>query len=245
MINVFGYIRVSGKGQLEGDGIDRQRATIEAYCRSKGFRVLRWFIDGAVSGTVDVEDRPQFAEMLLLAGPATAQIVVIERADRLARQLTVSELACEEARKSGIQLLEAASDTDLTNSDDPTRVLIRQVLGSLAEWNKNVIVQRLRSARARKRGMGKRCEGSKPFGHEQRVDQLETLSLIVTLRDVSHFSFRDIASELNRRGRPTAKEGENMCWNPGTVKKIYEREAEARGRVGRSPLPELTDGLTI
>src|SRR6185503_19093383 len=140
----------------------RQKETIARYCEAKGFYVLRWFSDGGVSGEVEAAERASFAEMLLLAGPATTQIIVVERADRLARTLMVSELACEEARKSGLTVLEAASDTDLTNSDDPTRVLIRQVLGALSEWNKNVLVQKMAKARARMKASGVRCEGRKP-----------------------------------------------------------------------------------
>jgi len=36
---------------------------------------------------------------------------------------------------------------DLTSSDDPTRRLIRQVLGAVAEFEKNVLVLKLTPAR--------------------------------------------------------------------------------------------------
>jgi hypothetical protein len=58
-----------------------------------------------------------------------------------------------------------ADGVDLTSSDDPTRRLIRQVLGAVAEFEKNVIVLKLRAARDRKRARGERVEGVKPFGH--------------------------------------------------------------------------------
>jgi len=48
--------------------------------------------------------------------------------------------------------------------DDPTRVLIRQVLGAVAQFEKSVIVAKLRAARVRKRRETGRCEGRKPFG---------------------------------------------------------------------------------
>jgi len=222
MIPVFAYLRVSGRGQLDGDGMDRQKDTIERYCKLKGFKVIRWFKDGAVSGEVEASCRPQFAEMLLIAGDATAKIIIVERADRMARTLAVSELACEEARKSGLTIYEAASDTDLTNSDDPTRVMIRQILGVLAEWNKNVMVKRLRDARNRTGRHG----GRKPFGRRNDVE-IETLCLIMGFRDTSGMSFKAIADKLEEMRRPKPQK-HALFWNASSVYFIYTTEVERR-----------------
>ncbi len=46
----------------------------------------------------------------------------------------------------------------------PTRRLIRQVLGAVAEFDRRVTVMKLRAAKERKRSQGERCEGRKPFG---------------------------------------------------------------------------------
>ena len=64
----FGYMRVSGAGQLDGDGEARQRQAIESFALRNGFVIIRWFFDGAVSGEVKVEDRAQFEEMVNLCG---------------------------------------------------------------------------------------------------------------------------------------------------------------------------------
>ncbi|MGD0948695.1 MAG: hypothetical protein ABSA52_14875 [Candidatus Binatia bacterium] len=60
--------------------------------------------------------------------------------------------------------------------DDATRVLIRQVLGAVAQFEKSVIVAKLKAARIRKRRETGRCEGRKPFGTKPR--EAETLALI-------------------------------------------------------------------
>jgi DNA invertase Pin-like site-specific DNA recombinase len=39
------------------------------------------------------------------------------------------------------------------------------VLGAVAEFEKNVLVLKLRAARERKRKRGERVEGAKPYGH--------------------------------------------------------------------------------
>ena len=52
-------------------------------------------------------------------------------------------------RDLGVRVVAADSGTDLTAADeDPTRVLIRQVLGAVSQFEKSVIVAKLRAARA-------------------------------------------------------------------------------------------------
>ena len=65
--------------------------------------------------------------------------VIVERADRLARDLMVQEVILAQFVKVGARIL-TADGVDLTSSDDPTRRLIRQVLGAEAEVEKNVLV---------------------------------------------------------------------------------------------------------
>jgi hypothetical protein len=48
--------------------------------------------------------------------------------------------------------------------EDPTRVLIRQVLWAVSQFEKSVIVAKLRAARMRRRQQTGRCEGRKRFG---------------------------------------------------------------------------------
>lgn len=216
-MRVFAYLRVSGKGQLDGDGFPRQQEEIEKYCARKGWVVSRTFAEKGVTGTS--VDRPAFAEMLGLTGPGTSNIIVVERADRLARDLIVNELLVKEAIDRGVKIFEAASDTDLTNSDDPTRVMIRQILAVLAEWNKSVTVKRLRAARDRIRSQTGRCEGPKPF---ELATQRGT-ELVRSIYEMHErgMSFAEIAQYFNKNHILTPKG--KTYWHKSTVQKFYER----------------------
>lgn len=237
----FGYLRVSGRGQLDGDGFDRQRETITRYCDSKGLFILRWFEDGAVSGEVDTADRDGFVEMITLAGDATTKLIIVERADRLARTLIVSELACDNARKSGLSIVDASTGTDLTNSDDPGRILIRQIFGATAEWSKNVTIKRLASARQRIRLTKGKCEGRKSFGFF--TGQAETVSLIVQWREKMGWTMKRIARELRERHIPTP-EG-SAYWHTSSVCRIYNRTVAERRRETQKPDGKLLLGLPV
>ena len=81
-----------------------------------------------------------------------------------------------------MRVVEACSGVELTDTSDPSRILIRQVLGAVAEYNKREIVGKLAKARARIRGAEGRCEGRKPFG--TREGEAATIARIVKLRGI-------------------------------------------------------------
>lgn len=156
-MNVIAYLRVSGRSQIEGDGPDRQRESIQAFCTTHKLKLTAEFFEAGVSGTVDGLDRPKFAEMLEVIqtkrqNGTSVEGIIIERMDRIARDLMVSEVLLAECRKRKIQvfsvdqgiLIDMASD-----GVDPTRVLIRQIMGALAQWEKTTLVNKLRAARIR------------------------------------------------------------------------------------------------
>ena len=62
---VFAYLRVSGKGQLNGNGFDRQLENIESFCKRKGYSIEQIFRE-QVSGTKDEADREQFEAQIAL-----------------------------------------------------------------------------------------------------------------------------------------------------------------------------------
>lgn len=158
------YVRVSGKGQSGGDGPERQRQAIDRFAKASKLSVLEEYSDLGVSGKTELADRPGLARLIDRLQANGIRTVIVERADRLARDLMVQEVILDQFAKLGASIL-TADGVDLTSSDDPTRRLIRQVLGAVAEFEKNVTVLKLRAARERKRAKGERVEGVKPYGH--------------------------------------------------------------------------------
>src|SRR4051794_36695737 len=58
------YLRVSGKGQVDGDGFERQRAAITRFANRNGLQLLAEYRDEGISGTKELEDRPGLAALL-------------------------------------------------------------------------------------------------------------------------------------------------------------------------------------
>ncbi|MFC1573469.1 recombinase family protein, partial [Candidatus Eisenbacteria bacterium] len=142
---------------------------------------------------------------------------------RLARKLATQETILEQFRSAKITVYDS-SGNDLTNDEDPTRVLIRQVLGAVAQFDRHVTVLKLRAARERVKAKRGVCEGRKPFGFYE--GESEVLREIRRLRrkprgkNKRRMSWDRIAKELNRRGVPTRMGRE---WNPGTLLPIANR----------------------
>src|SRR6185437_4002695 len=124
MTRAYAYLRVSGKGQLDGDGFTRQRAAIQSYAKGHNIRVVKWFEEQGVSGTKDLENRPALQDMLVALHGDGVRLVLIEKLDRLARDLMIQETIIGDLRKSGFDLISVA-EPDLLQ-DDPSRKLMRQ-----------------------------------------------------------------------------------------------------------------------
>lgn len=164
-VKAVSYLRVSGNGQRFGDGFPRQRDTVSQFSKRHGFGVVEEFSDTGVSGTTELADRPGLAALLDRVESNGVKTVLVENASRLARDLLIQEVIIGRFREAGVHVIAADSGTDLTVSDDdPTRKLIRQVLGAVSEFEKSVLVLKLRAARDRIRRTKGRCEGAKPYG---------------------------------------------------------------------------------
>ena len=222
-MKAFSYCRVSGRSQVNGGGFPRQRQVIGAYANANKIVLVAEFKDEGVSGTKDVVDRDGLAALFDRIESNGVRLVLVERADRLARDLLISEIINARFRALGVTVIEAASGTELTADDsDPTKVLIRQILGAIAEFDKNVIVKKLRAARERKRNLFGRCEGKKPFGttpHEQLI-----LDRIVRMRrkprNGRRMTYQKIADQLNQEKLFT-RSGKH--WLPQTIRNIVAK----------------------
>jgi len=211
----FGYLRVSTPGQVDGDGFPRQVAAIEKYARAHGLKIERYFEERGVSGTL--ADRPAWQGMMVALLANGVRAVVVEKLDRLARDLMVQETLIGDLRKNGFELI-SASEPDLC-SDDPSRKLIRQILGGVAEYDRAMIVAKLKAARDRRsKALGRRIEGRKRIG--RHPEEQVALQRMRELRAQGR-SFNGIAATLNAEGVRTHKPAGK--WYAAGVKRILAR----------------------
>jgi DNA invertase Pin-like site-specific DNA recombinase len=182
------------------DSDKRQRAAIAAFAKRTRFEVVDEFYDAAVSGADPIESRPGFAALLERIEGNGVRTVIVEDATRFARDLVTQELGLLILIKRGVRVLTAAGD-DLTDTSDPSRVMMRQIAGAFAQYEKARLVARLKRARDLKRKRtGEKVGGRR--SHSERNPELvcEAKRLARKPPKGKQRSLRQIAAELERRG---------------------------------------------
>ncbi|MBI5518890.1 MAG: recombinase family protein [Desulfovibrio sp.] len=224
MQHVYGYIRVSGKGQVDGDGFERQKQAIEACASAAGLHVVNYFQEEGVSGTK--EDRPALARMLvdMEENGHGVKTVIVERLDRLARDLMVQEVILSDFQRLGVSFVSAVEGSDLLEGD-ATRKLVRQVLGAIAEYDKAMLVSKLRAARERKRARTGKCEGRKGYAdtEEGRAIIREVKRLRRKKPGCKAIGYERIAAQLNGEGRTTL---DGKAFTGATVQRLVSTRSK-------------------
>ena len=148
------YLRTSSGTNAgpDKDSEKRQKAAIQRYARRTGITVVEWFNDPAVSGADPIEARPGFSALLDRIENNGVKIVLVEDASRFARDLVAQELGLLMLIKRGVRVLTATGD-DMTDTSDPSRIMMRQIAGSFAQYEKARLVAKLKAARDRKKAL--------------------------------------------------------------------------------------------
>jgi DNA invertase Pin-like site-specific DNA recombinase len=205
------YLRTSSAANVgpDKDSDKRQRAAVAAFAKRAGFTLVDEFYDAAVSGADPVDQRPGFAQMLQRLAANGAKTIIVESPDRFARDLAVQLAGHDMLKELGISII-PASAPDFFTEDTPTAVLVRQVLGAIAQFEKASAVAKLAAAGKRKREREGRCEGRKPLSETRP----EVVTLARKLRrcrpKAGQLSLRQVSNELaargylNERGKPYA-----------------------------------------
>ena len=163
------YLRTSSMANVgeDKDSAKRQREAIEAYAKTAGYAIVAEYSDDGVKGADPVDQRPGFAAMLERIAGNGVRTIIVETASRFARDLITQETGWRLLRDAGIVLI-AADSPDAFLDDTPTAVMIRQILGSVAQFEKAMLVSKLKGARERKkRETGQKVEGRKSHAEER------------------------------------------------------------------------------
>jgi DNA invertase Pin-like site-specific DNA recombinase len=218
------YLRTSSARNVgpDKDSEKRQLAAIEAYAKASGFEIVDGFYDPAVSGADPVDVRPGFARMLAALLANGARTILVESPDRFARDLMVQLAGHDMLNARGITLIAASAPSHFTE-DTPTAVLVRQVLGAVAQFEKTTMVARLAAAKKRIRERDGKCEGRKPLAiqHPEAVAMARRLARVKkrkpSLRAISNALAA--AGHMNERGVP---------FNPASIAKMVAAKRGVR-----------------
>jgi DNA invertase Pin-like site-specific DNA recombinase len=143
------YARVSTGEQSP----ELQLRELRDYAGRRGFAVHREYVDQA-SGDVRRRQRaPEFDALMADARRRRFDCVLVWKYDRFARSLGALIAALQEFRDLGVDFI---SHTQAIDTTTPMGRLFFHVIGSFAEFEREVIVERVRAGLANARAKGKR-----------------------------------------------------------------------------------------
>jgi site-specific DNA recombinase len=224
-MKIIGYCRTSTSNQDKAGTIKLQVAEIESYADKNKYELVHIFKDSGVSGAI--ERRKGLAELYdFLNTNNEVDAIVIFKLDRLSRELRIQENLLHDFKtKMNVEVL-SIKEVDL-DSSDPTRVLMRQILGSFAQYEKSMITMRMKLGRIRKAQNGF-AGGGVSFGYRSANKQLVVdseqavvIKRIYHMKQYKRMSFCAIARHLEKEGVQTANGGR---WHPETIKRILKKK---------------------
>jgi len=196
---------------LEFNSLDAQREACEAYIKSQaheGWRLIpEQYNDGAFSGAS--LDRPALQELLAAVKAGKIDIIVVYKVDRLTRSLADFAKLVELFDQHSVSFVSVTQSFNTTSSMGR---LTLNVLLSFAQFEREVIGERVRDKIAASKAKGIWVGGSVPLGYASVKKKLvvipeeaETVRLIFR-RYLELGSIRDLVEDLDRKGIRTRRQ---------------------------------------
>jgi DNA invertase Pin-like site-specific DNA recombinase len=204
LTKAIAYFRTSSETNVgpDKDSLQRQRQAVAKYAQIAGYEVITEYADDGVKGADPVDQRPGFAAMMKHVAGNGVRTIIVETASRFARDLIVQETGWRYLKDAGITLI-AADSPDAFLDDTPTAVMIRQILGSVSQFEKAMLVAKLKGARDRKKAVTGKCGGRKSY--EERSPEMVALAKKLARYPINgrKRSLRDVATALEAAGHVT------------------------------------------
>jgi len=246
------YTRKSTDENLDSDfnSLDAQRESAEAYIRSQereGWIALPdRYDDGAFSGAT--MERPALQRLMTDVRAGRVDVIVVYKIDRLSRSLLDFAKLVEELEQHRVSLVSVTQQFDTSTSLG--RLSLHMVL-SFAQYEREVIAERIQDKMSAARKRGKYVGGIPPFGYD--VDR-PNKRLIVNSEEavIVRYIFRrflqvkgggELVAELNRKGYRTkawvtqkGKERPGKPWHKNHIYRmlrnpVYMGKVEYKGQV--------------
>jgi putative DNA-invertase from lambdoid prophage Rac len=203
-VAIYGYCRVSTLKQAdEGESLDVQRRQIEGYAHMHGLTLAEVLVEGGVSGSVPVEERPVGGA--LFARLQKGDIVIAAKLDRLFRSALDALKVVESLKGRGVRLHLLDLGGDIAGNG--ISKLFLTIAAAFAEAERDRIRERIGQVKADQRARGRYLGGSVPFGYRLGDDgrlvpydpEQEAIREMIALR-VQGRSLRAIAAEMQAKG---------------------------------------------
>jgi site-specific DNA recombinase len=226
------YARVSTEEQREGQTIDSQITELENFAGQKGWLVADIYRDEGWSGSILV--RPDLDRLRDDAPRNLFDAVLINDVDRLARDVTHLGIIKRDLERHGIRVI----FRKLPAESSPAHNLLVNILGSFAEFEREMIGDRTRRGKRHKVEVRKQFLGAQPaYGFRYILKERSTaregrLEIVLEEATIVRLMYQWVAQEglsarrvvarLNQLKVPTRRGGK--VWRASSVRHILRSE---------------------
>jgi len=155
------YVRVSTQDQVEhGYSLERQVEVLKDECIKRGWRYRYIYKDEGVSGK-DLE-RPMFQRMLQIAEMGRFNTLLVWKLDRLGRSNIDLQCVMEYLKRLDVKIVSYTEPFDATTVAGK---FMFDMLASMAEWERSMIIERTRMGVRGRVLRGKWKGGPPPYGY--------------------------------------------------------------------------------
>lgn len=210
-----GYVRASTEDQTLS--LDAQETKITAYSTALGFRLSEVVRDSGESAKT--LKRPGIASILDAVRAGTVERVIVAKLDRLTRNVRDLAELVELCAKHDVALVSIGETLDTSSAAGR---MVVNMLGVVAQWEREAIGERTATALAHKRRNG-RVYGPTPFGYRRDGDELvteprEQIALTEAHRlDREGASFREIGRFFDSQ---SVQPRRGYKWHPECVRAV-------------------------
>ena len=215
------YARVSSEEQaLEGTSIDLQVEKGHGYAGLRDWGEVSEYVDAGYSGGND--NRPQLQRLMQDVEADRVDVVIVWKLDRFFRNLRLLLEYKERLDEAKVAFVSVSESVD--TSSQAGRLLFN-ILGSIAEWERESITERTKEGRRRRFAEGKWAAGKPPYGYRYnpetkgldiREDEARVVRRIYQLYVHDRLGQLQVARQLNTEGVP-GKKG-SSSWHNSSVR---------------------------
>ncbi len=159
------YARISTLNH--GQNPEVQLGELREYCHRRGFAIAHEYVDMGISGSR--EKRPALDKLLADCRKRLVDAVVVYRYDRFARSLRQLVNSLEEFRALDIEFISIHEGVDTST---PNGRLVFGIFASIAEFERELIRDRVRSGLAAAKAKGKRMGRPRVAVDARKIESL-------------------------------------------------------------------------
>ena len=204
-----GYIRVSTEKQADhGISLDAQKAKLDAYAALYDIELVEVIVDAGVSAKT--LQRPGLQRALAMLDKGQADALLVAKLDRLTR--SVKDLGTLVERYFSSDAFTLLSVADSIDTRTAAGRLVLNVLGSVAQWERETISERTTDALHHIKRQGRKTGGDVPYGFTAAADgtlvaDVEEQAMLEAIRTARQrgYSQRQVVAELASQGFTTRK----------------------------------------